>query len=235
MILTNLARSSKKNTPSLINLLGTVESDIGPGGMAVSDYRGVRAGALLQADQGYLILDVNDVVSEPGAWRALMRTLRTGRLEIVPPEAGWMRQTVITQPEPIEIRVRVILIGDAKTYYQLDHADPDFRELFKVLADFDSELPRSDEAVCQYASVVAGLSRSEGLPPFHRSAVAALAEHGARIVARNNRLSAPVWSDRRYCEGSSVSLRGRDSDGSPRAASGSTDARSSQFTVKKIS
>ena len=180
----------EENTPSLINLLGTVESDLGPGGMAISDYRGVRAGALLQADQGYLILDVNDVVSEPGAWRALMRTLRTGRLEIVPPEAGWMRQTVITQPEPIEIRVRVILIGDAKTYYQLDHADPDFRELFKVLADFDSELPRSDEAVRQYASVVAGLSRSESLPPFHRSAVAALAEHGARIVARNNRLSA---------------------------------------------
>lgn len=180
----------EENTPSLINLLGTVESDLGPGGMAISDYRGVRAGALLQADQGYLVLDVNDVVSEPGAWRALMRTLRTGRLEIVPPEAGWMRQTVITQPEPIEIRVRVILIGDAKTYYQLDHADPDFRELFKVLADFDSELPRSDEAVRQYASVVAGLSRSEGLPPFHRSAVAALAEHGARIVARNNRLSA---------------------------------------------
>ncbi|MCP4098892.1 MAG: AAA family ATPase, partial [Planctomycetaceae bacterium] len=86
----------EENTPSLINLLGTVESDLGPGGMAISDYRGVRAGALLQADQGYLILDVNDVVSEPGAWRALMRTLRTGRLEIVPPEAGWMRQTVIT-------------------------------------------------------------------------------------------------------------------------------------------
>ena len=180
----------EENSPSLINLLGTVESDFGPGGMAVSDYRGVRAGALLQADQGYLILDVNDVVSEPGSWRALIRTLRTGRLEIVPPEASWMRQTVITQPEPIEIRVRVILIGDAKTYYQLDQADPDFRELFKVLADFDSELPRSDEAVCQYASVVAGLSRSEALPPFHRSAVAALAEHGARIVARKNRLSA---------------------------------------------
>ena len=77
-----------------------------------------------------------------------------------------------------------------KTYYQLDHADPDFRELFKVLADFDDELLRDDQGALQYATVVAGLVDSESLPPFHRSAVAALVEHGARIVARKNRLSA---------------------------------------------
>ena len=180
----------EENTPSLINLLGTVEPEFGPSGMAVSDFRGIRAGALLQADNGYLVLDVNDVLSESGAWRALMRTLRTGRLEIVPAELGWMRQTVLTQPEPIPIQVRVILVGDMQTYYQLDHADPDFRELFKVLADFDSELQRDSSGVSQYASVVAGLTQSEGLPPFHRSAVAALAEHGARIVSRRNRLTA---------------------------------------------
>ena len=180
----------EENTPSLINLLGTVDPEFGPGGMAISDFRGIRAGALLQADNGYLVLDVNDVLSEPGAWRALMRTLRTGRLEIVPAELGWMRQTVLTQPEPIPIQVRVILVGDVQTYYQLDHADPDFRELFKVLADFDSELQRDSTGVKQYASVVAGLTASEGLPPFHRSAVAALAEHGARIVSRRDRLTA---------------------------------------------
>ncbi|MEM7785547.1 MAG: ATP-binding protein [Planctomycetota bacterium] len=177
-------------TPNLVNLLGTVEPEFRAGGMASSDYRGIRAGALLQAHSGYLILDVNDLLTEPGAWRSLMRTLRTGRLEIVPPEVGWMRQTAVTQPEPIPVNVRVILIGDAQTYYRLDHADPDFRELFKVLADFDAELERDDEAVMQYGMVVAGLVREENLPHFHRSAVGALAEHGARIVARCNRLTA---------------------------------------------
>lgn len=180
----------EENAPTLMNLLGTVEPEFGPGGMAVSDYRGIRAGALLQADHGYLILDAHELISEPGAYRALMRTLRTGRLEIVPPELGMMRQTVITVPQPIEVKVRVILVGDASVYYQLDSVDPDFSELFKVLADFDHELPRSDESLQQYASVVAGLAHREGLPHFHRSAVAALAEHGARIVARQNRLTA---------------------------------------------
>lgn len=180
----------RESLPSMMNLLGTVEPKFGPGGQAISDYQGIRAGALLNADQGYLILDVDDLLAEPGAWRALMRTLRTGRLEIVPPEVGWMRPYVVTQPEPIPIKVRVVLIGDLETYYLLDYNDPDFRDLFKVLADFDSELPRNDAGRKQYAAVLAYLSSEEGLPPFHRSAVAALVEHGARIVSRGDKLTA---------------------------------------------
>ncbi len=177
-------------TPSAMNLLGTVDQKWGPGGVAVSDYRGIRAGALLMADQGYLILEVEDLITEPGAWQSLMRTLRTGRLEIVPPESGWMRPYVVVQPEPIEIRVRVILIGDVATYYKLDYLDSDFRELFKVLADFDDQLPRDADGVMQYAAVISHLAREESLPPFDQAAVAALVEHGARIASRNDKLTA---------------------------------------------
>ena len=181
-----------ENSPSMLNLLGVVEPKFGPGGMAISDYRGIRAGALLRAASGYLVLDANDLIAEPGAWRSLTRALRTQQLEIVPQEMGVMRQTVVTQPQPIPLNVRVILIGDPLTYYRLDHADPDFRELFKVLADFDSELERTEQSLQQYASVVSTLSRRESLPAFHRSAVGALAEHGARIVARQERLTARI-------------------------------------------
>jgi ATP-dependent Lon protease len=179
-----------ESTPSLINLLGTVEPKIGPHNMATSNFSGIRGGAILNANQGYLILDVNDLISEPGAWRALMRTLRTGKLEIVPPELGWMQSHVVIQPEAIDIQVRVILIGDATVYYQLDYADPDFRELFKVLADFDDLLDRDEQSVQQYAAVVSGLAHAEALLPFHRSAIAALVEHGARIAARQGKLTA---------------------------------------------
>ena len=180
----------EESTPNLINLLGTVEPEWQSDGRPSSDFRGVRAGALLRADEGYLILDANDLMSEPGAYRAVMRTLRTGQLEIVPPEVGFMRQQIITQPEPIKLNVRVILIGDARTYYQLDHVDPDFRELFKVLADFDNEIVRDETGIRQYASVLAQLCIDESLCCFHKSAVAALVEHGARIVARPGKLTA---------------------------------------------
>ena len=174
----------EENTPSLVNLLGAVEPEFGPNGPAHADYRGIRAGSILRADGGYLILDVKDVISEPGAWKALMRTLRTGRLEIVPAEIGWMQPYLVLKPEPIEILVRVILIGDALTYYQLDHLDPDFSEMFKVLADFDSEMPRNDDGIEQYASVVSQIARDESLLHFDAAAVAALAEHGARASPR---------------------------------------------------
>lgn len=154
------------------------------------DYRGIRAGAILNADEGYLILDVKDVLEEPGAWRALMRVLRTERLEIVPRELNWMRQTAFVFPEPIDIRVRVILIGDLNTYYMLDSYDSDFSELFKVLADFDDEIHRDENSIRLYAHVLASLCKSESLPPFHRSAVAAITEHGARIAARAHKLTA---------------------------------------------
>lgn len=180
----------EESLPNAMNLLGTVEQKMGPSGQAMSDYRGIRAGALLNADQGYLILNTEDLISEQGAWQSLMRTLRTGRLEIVPPEVGWMRPYVVVQPEPIEINVRVILIGDVSTFYRLDHYDPDFSELFKVLADFDNELPRNEDGIRQYAAVIAHLSQSEGLPPFQASGVAELAEHGARIAARDEKLTA---------------------------------------------
>ena len=179
----------EESTPNLINMLGTVEPEWRSDGRPSSDFRGVRAGALLHADEGYLILDVNDLMSEPGAYRAMMRTLRTGLLEIVPPEVGFMRQQIVTQPEPIKVNVRVILIGDAQTFYQLDYADPDFRELFKVLADFETEITRDESGINQYASVLAQLCVDESLCCFDRTAVAALVEHGARIVARPNKLT----------------------------------------------
>jgi ATP-dependent Lon protease len=194
VVLTQADSSSRpvveETTPSMLNLLGTVEPSWAHGGEMTTDYRGIRAGALVNADQGYLILDVKDVLEEPGAWRSLMRALRTEQLEIVPRELGWLRQTSVIFPEPIDVRVRVILIGDHETYYLLDSYDADFSELFKVLADFDDELHRDVAGIHLYAQVLASLCKSESLPPFDRSAVAALTEHGARIAARKDKLTA---------------------------------------------
>ena len=178
-----------ETTPTLTNLLGTIDRIVRPEGTVLSDHLMIQAGSLLRADGGFLILDAREVLREPGAWKVLLRTLRTGKLEIVPPEAAGIWGARTLKPEPIQIQVKVILIGDPGLYYALDGSDPDFPHLFKVLADFDSEIPRCGEGVGAYAGILSALARSERLPHFHRSAVAAIAEHGARIAGRNDRLT----------------------------------------------
>ena len=178
-----------ENHPTLSNLLGTIEQAYGHNGPRPSDYRCIRAGALLRADGGFLILDAQDILSESGAWRVLLRTLRTQQLEITPPEISNYGQGLSLKPEPIPIQVRVVLVGGHETYYLLDLAERDFSQLFKVLVDFDPDIEKNSESLRLYALLLARLQQEADLVPLDRTAVAALCEHGARIAAHRGKLT----------------------------------------------
>ncbi len=178
-----------ETAPTLRNLLGTVDVDIEPSEEIRPTHLGIRAGSLLRADGGFLVLEDRDILSEPKAWKALKRALRTGRLEFAAPDVAFPGWAPALKPEPIEINVKVIMLGDPETYFLLDAYDPDFPQLFKVLADFDTVIPRDEAGVNQYAAVLARIAGEEELPPFDRTAVAALAEQGARIAARSGKLT----------------------------------------------
>ena len=175
--------------PTLVNLLGSVDRRVLPGGNVVSDHLMINAGSLLRASGGYLVIEAREILREPGAWKMLVRTLRAGKLEIVPSELQGPWATRTLKPEAIPIDVKVIMIGDPGLYYLLDSEDSDFPHLFKVLADFDSSIERSIEGVETYAALLSRIVQDEHLPHFDRTGVAALAEHGARIAGRNTRLT----------------------------------------------
>ncbi len=178
-----------ENTPTMTNLLGSIDHTSTRGDVPHFDHMMIRAGSLLRADGGYLILEARDVLREPGAWHVLMRTLRTGRLEIVPPEIVYPWAAPTIKPEPIEVNVKVVLLGESNLYYMLDEFDPDFPEMFKVLADFTRVVPHDVQGINQYAGVLARIAKEGELPPFDRTAVAALIEHGARIAADKGKLT----------------------------------------------
>lgn len=175
--------------PSLQNLFGGVEREFLPNGGYRSDHLMVRAGSLLRADGGYLLLEAREVLTQPGAWRALTRALRTGQVDINQPDLESPFYGPSLKPEPAMIRVKVILIGDPGLYSLLDENDADFPHLFKVLADFDDALPRTPENVLAYAGVLSRITEDEGLSALDRTAVAAIAEHGARVAGRSDRLT----------------------------------------------
>jgi predicted ATP-dependent protease len=179
-----------ENAPTLQNLLGGIEPEFVPeGGGLRSDHTRIRAGSLLRAHGGFLLIEARDLLEEPGAWRVLMRTLRTGMVEVVPPELSGTTPNPI-KPEPAPVELKVILIGDPGMYYALESLDTDFGAHFKVLADFEPTLPIDDGAARMYAGVLAKIVRAKQLPPIDRTGVAMLAEYGARIAARNDQLSA---------------------------------------------
>ncbi|MDD9991830.1 MAG: AAA family ATPase, partial [Rhodospirillales bacterium] len=178
-----------EHTPSLRNLLGEIEREFVAEGRLHADHMTIQGGSLLQADGGFLILEARDVLAEPGAWKVLLRSLRSGMLEIGPAAVASPFGAPYLKPDPIPINVKVVLIGDGGLYELLSANDPDFGQLFKVLADFETTIPRDEAGVGYYAGVIARIARVEALLPFTRDAVAALTDHGARVAGRRDRLT----------------------------------------------
>jgi predicted ATP-dependent protease len=179
-----------ETTPSYANLFGTIQRAYDARGGWTSDFMDLRGGSLLRADGGFLIMYSVEALSEPGVWRALKRTMNHTRLEIQPFESFYPFTTTALKPEPIEINVKVILIGDRDLYELLYEYEEDFRKIFKVRVEFDEEMPMNDRVIEEYAGRLRTLSERENLFPFDRGAFAAILEHGVRRAGRRNKVTA---------------------------------------------
>ncbi|MBI2361693.1 MAG: AAA family ATPase [Deltaproteobacteria bacterium] len=178
-----------ETNPTYHNLFGVVEKRPVLGGY-VTDFTQVKAGSISRANGGYLVLYDRDVLSNPGVWEALQRVIKNRELRIEEPATffGWLPPQGL-RPDPIPTDTKVIMIGDPLLYHTLFSLDPDFRETFKVKADFNFEIERSNENIVAYACFVSAYCTREGLRHFDPSGVARVIEHGARLVEDQGKLS----------------------------------------------
>jgi lon-related putative ATP-dependent protease len=173
--------------PTFHNLIGRIEHAV-RFGVATTDFSMLKAGALHRANGGYLVARAKDVLSDPLAWQALKQALtdRLARLE----ERGIPAiATVTLRPQPIPLDVKVILLGSPGLYYLLYAGDEDFRKLFKVRADFSSDMERTPENEALYALFIRARCDEEGLRPFDRRGAARVVEFGSRLAEDQRRLS----------------------------------------------
>lgn len=179
-----------ESNPTYNNLFGRIEHVMQYGGVAVTDFTMIRSGALHRANGGYLVIDAREVLINPFVWDSLKRCIRNNeiRIEDVLEQYRFMSM-VSLKPEPVQMRAKIVLIGTPWIYYLLFHLDPDYRKFFKVKAEFDSRVTRTPEIMKDYSFFVASHCRAEGLLPFHKSGVAALLEHTARMADDQNKLS----------------------------------------------
>ena len=181
-----------EDSPAYQELIGRVEHQAQMGAL-LTDFTLIKPGALHRANGGYLVLDARKVLLQPYAWEGLKRCLSAREIRIE--SLGQMLSlisTVSLEPAPIPLNVKVVLLGERILYYLLYHFDPDFRELFKVAADFEESMHREPESPLLYARLIATLARRDNLLPLDRGACARVIEQAARLVADMERLSIRV-------------------------------------------
>ncbi|MEW5851116.1 MAG: ATP-binding protein [Myxococcota bacterium] len=176
--------------PTAFNLLGRIEHRL-RGGETVTDFTRIKAGALHRANGGYLLVDAMELLREPAAWDGLKRALKNRALEIEDAgEPGRMISIAALRPEPIPLQVKVVIVGTPDLYYTLSKTDPDFQKLFKVKADFDVEMMRTQSRLKGFASFVVGMAKEEGLKPFDEKGLAKVLEHATRLASDRRKLTA---------------------------------------------
>jgi len=175
--------------PTHANLLGHMEREAVFGALQ-TDFTFIRSGSLARANGGYLVVPVEELLRNAFTYDALKRSLRGREIVIEDPwERLGMFGTKTLRPEPLPLDVKVVLIGSPYLYQMLYALDEDFRELFKVKADFDIRMERNDENVRQYASFLCTLVTKEKLRHLDADALARMIEQGSRLAEDKQKLA----------------------------------------------
>jgi lon-related putative ATP-dependent protease len=178
-----------ETNPNYVNLFGSIESTMSRVGLSQTDFTMIKAGSFLKANGGYLVVNALDALLEPGVWATLKRTLRNQIFEIQNYLQMYLFSGARLKPEPIKADVKVVMIGDSYLYNLLFFADPDFKKIFKIKAEFDSEMPKDEQSFADYIRFIRKICDDDGLRPLARDGIEALIEYSTRIAGRQKKLS----------------------------------------------
>jgi lon-related putative ATP-dependent protease len=171
------------------NLFGRIEKEAIFGALH-TDFTLIRPGSLHEANGGYLVLSLQELLTNPMSYESLKRAIQHREITIEEPmERLAMVSTRSLKPEPVPLNLKVILVGNPQQYYTLYNVDEEFRELFRVKADFDSRMPRTQEGVHAYCTFLSNLRSKDGVRDFTATAAAKLVEQGSRMAEDQEKLS----------------------------------------------
>lgn len=183
--------------PNYRNLFGSIERVMDRSGLWRTDFQKITAGSFIKANGGFLVINLLDAIAEPGVWQTLKRALKTSELEIQTFDPYSFMASTGIKPESISMDVKVVVLATGQLYHMLKHYDPEVEMIFKVRADFDSSMDKTDDGINEVCRLVATYAEKRKLKPFTNGAVAALLEHSVRKSGRQEKLSTsfPVLGD----------------------------------------
>ncbi len=179
--------------PTQGNLVGKVER-IQQYGALLTDFTLIKGGALHKANGGYLLIDARKLLEQPYAWDSLKRAIASKAIKIEAPSEETSFTTISLDPEPIPLDFKVVLTGDFEIFDLLSSHDPDFRDFFKIEADFGTIMDRNSENEIEYAKLIGSLSKKKHLRSLNRQAVARVIEYASRQADDADKLTAHISS-----------------------------------------
>jgi ATP-dependent Lon protease len=174
---------------SFHNLFGLIERSWDPSGVWHTDFMKIKAGSLLRANGGYLVFNLMEALAEPGVWKVLKRTLKNNQAIIQSTESQTPFVTSVLKPEPIDINIKVLVIGDEYTYRTIYDLDDEFKKIFKIRADFDTVMNKNKKSIKEYIGFACKICKTENLLPMDSSALAGVIEYGVLLAGRKSKLS----------------------------------------------
>lgn len=177
----------REMNPNYYNLFGKIEyvNDLG---VAKTDHTKIKPGSFHRANGGYLIIDAKEILANKLSWEALKRNLSRESIKIENIADPSIAVETL-DPEPIPLDIKIIIIGDSLTQQMLYLYDEDFKKLFRIKAEFDLEMNKTEDKILKIGSFVAYQCESENLLPFDRYALASIIDLSSRIAEDKNKLT----------------------------------------------
>ncbi len=175
--------------PTYQNLYGSIDVQSQGPGQFYADFMDIEGGSMLKADGGYLVIQAEDLLTNEDLWQIVKRTLKSEQLEIRPELMGHPMNSTYLRPEPIQLNLKVILIGSEDLYQELLEKDSDFEDIFKIKAEFDERMDRNEENLEHFLSVMAKVCKQEELLYPGREATGEILEYATREAGRQDKLS----------------------------------------------
>ena len=178
-----------ENNPTVQNLLGTIEFSMDMNGRGVMSFMSIRAGSLIRSSGGYLVIRLDDLLQEDGAWLQLKRVLQTEMVEIQPPQGMLGLPAPQIKPEAVSVDLKIILVADEGAYDILYNADSDFAKFFKICAEFDSSMDLNPDGIARYMSFMRRSLKNSGGPEISWDGMAEIIAYGAYLADQRDKLS----------------------------------------------
>ena len=178
----------KEDNPTYYNLLGRVEYENLQNGLK-TNFNQIKAGSLEKANGGYLILEAEKLLNNFKAWPLLKQVLKSEKIKMENLGSEYEQLPIATLlPEELGANIKVIIIGNTQLYYLLQCYDAEFKELFKIKADFNTYLSRSNSNIYKLAQFISYKCNQEELLDLNQAAVAKVIEYCSRQAENKNKL-----------------------------------------------